>query len=155
PMLMLGGLEIVGSRWRAADLTPSQRDSLHTTMTLNSVNTVDNEEKYRAPFDPGETRNGNQPFTRREQSLALEFTDLLPTDTLEAFKTFSLPENYSRYGTLRWFAASFKVTKADTTGAPLGTYDPTRDSLFYFVRFASDDKGENYYEVKRRLPSSS
>jgi len=30
--------------------------------------------------------------------LALEFTDLWPVDTLEAFKTFSIPENYSRYG---------------------------------------------------------
>src|SRR5882672_5429154 len=38
-------------------LTPSQRDTLHTTVTLNSVNTVDNAEIYRAPFDPGTTRS--------------------------------------------------------------------------------------------------
>jgi len=155
PLVMLGGLDIVGSRWQTADLTPAQRDSLHTTVTLNSVNTVDNAEIYTAPFDPGTTRNGSQAFQRREQSLALEFSDLFPADTLEAFKTFSLPENYSRYGTLRWFASSFGVRKHDLQGNDLGAYDPATDSLFYFVRFASDDKGQSYYELKRKLPPPS
>ena len=36
PTLMLGGFDIVGSRWQSADLTPRQRDTLHTTVTLNS-----------------------------------------------------------------------------------------------------------------------
>ncbi len=40
PMLMIGGLDIVGSRWQSAALTPLQRDTLHTTQTLNSVNSV-------------------------------------------------------------------------------------------------------------------
>ena len=155
PMLMIGGLDIVGSRWQSADITPRQRDTLRTTLTLNSVNSVDNADIYIAPFDPGTTRNGSQAFQRREQSLALEFTDLYPADSVEAFKTFSLPENYSRYGILRWFASGFEVHKRDLSGADLGGYDPAQDSLFYFVRFASDDKGVNYYEVKRRLPRSS
>src|SRR5262249_22924007 len=30
-----------------------------------------------------------------------------------------------------------------------------QDPLYYFVRFVSDDKGFNYYELKRRLPPSS
>src|SRR5262245_41429648 len=156
PMLMIGGLDIVGSRWQTTDLTPQQRDVLKTTVTLNAVNSVDDADKYKAPFDPGETRNGNQGFTRREQSIALEFADLAPDDTLEAFRTFSIPENYSRYGTLRWFGSSFEVS-ADSaaTGKPLGTYDPAVDKLFYFVRFASDDKGQSYYEIKRPLPPSS
>src|ERR1051325_10285268 len=101
------------------------------------------------------TRSGSEGFTRREQSLALEFTDLYPADSLEAFKTFSLPENYSRYGVLRWFASSFEVTKRNLAGDTLGNYDAAQDSLFYFVRFASDDKGDSYYELKRRLPKSS
>jgi hypothetical protein len=155
PMFMLGGFDIVGSRWLAADLTPRQRDTLRTALTLNAVNTVDNAEIYVAPFDPGTTRSGSQAFQRREQSIALEFTDLHPADTLEAFKTFSIAENYSRYGVLRWFAAGFEVSKQDLAGAGLGTYDPALDSLYYFVRFASDDKGQSYYEVKRRLPRSS
>ncbi len=155
PMLMLGGLDIVGSRWLNAGLTPRQRDTLRTTVTLNAINTVDNAEIYVAPFDPGTTRNGSQAFQRREQSLALEFADLHPADSLEAYKTFSIPENYSRYGVLRWFASSFQVSKRDLAGADLGTYDPALDSLFYFVRFASDDKGLSYYEIKRRLPRSS
>jgi motility/secretion related protein SprA len=155
PLIMLGGLDIVGSRWQNADLTLRQRDTLHTTVTLNSVNTVDNADIYRAPFDPGTTRNGNQEYQRREQSIALEFTDLYASDTLEAFKTFSLPENYSRYGVLRWFASSFEVTKRDLAGNNLGSYDPAQDSLSYFIRFASDDKGQSYYELKRPLPRSS
>ena len=155
PMLMIGGVDIVGSRWQSADLTPRQRDTLRTTVTLNSVNTVDNAEVYTPPFDPGTTRNGSQAFQRREQSLALEFTDLYPSDSLEAFKTFSLPENYSRYGALRWYASGFEVRKRDASGTDLGTYDPVADSLWYFVRFASDDKGQSYYEVRRRLPRSS
>src|ERR1051326_3264509 len=156
PMLMIGGLDIVGSRWQTTALTPLQRDTLHTTETLNSVNSVDNADIYfPLPFEPGKTRSGSEGFTRREQSLALEFTDLSPADSLEAFKTFSLPENYSRYGVLRWFASSFEVTKRNLAGDTLGNYDAVQDSLFYFVRFASDDKGDSYYELKRRLPKSS
>ena len=150
PMLMLGGFDIVGSRWLATDLTPSQRDTLGTGLTLNAVNTVDDADVYSPPFDPGDTRNGNQSYQRREQSLALEFTELAPADTLEAYKPFSIPENYSRYGALNWFAAAFDVQKFDLAGLPAGEYDPGQDSLFYFVHFSSDDKGQNYYEVKRR-----
>src|SRR5262245_19846961 len=156
PMLMIGGFDIVGSRWFASDLTRRQRDTLHTTVTLNSVNNVDHAEIYRPPFQQETTRGeGNQEIERREQSIALEFTDLHPADSLEAFRSFSLPENYSRYGALNWFAAGFQVTKQDASGADLGEYDPAVDPLYYFVRFASDDKGQNYYEVKRRLPPSS
>ena len=155
PLLMIGGLDIVGSRWQNVQLTPTQRDSLHTRVTLNSVNSVDDAEIYKAPFDPGTTRNGSQAFQRREQSLELQFNDLYPSDSLEAFKTFSLPENYSRYGVLRWFAASFEDSTRDLSGGNVRLYDPAQDSLFYFVRFASDDKGESYYEIKRRLPKSS
>ena len=155
PTLMLGGLDIVGNRWLSTDLTLRQRDTLRTSLTLNALNTVDNGEFYEAPFDPGTSRNGSEEFTRREQSLAMEFIDLHPADSLEAYKTFSLAEDYSRYGVLRWFASSFDVSKQDLDGIPQGTYDPVQDSLFYFVRFASDDKGQAYYEVKRKLPRSS
>jgi Motility related/secretion protein len=144
PFVVIGGLDIVGSRWIATDL-----DSLSiragTTMTLNSVNTVDNADVYRPPFDPGETRNGNQEVTRREQSMALEFTELANADTLEAYKTFSLDEDYSRYGKLDFYAAAFEIPG----------YDPVSDSLDYFVRFASDEKGTSYYEYRSRMPASS
>src|SRR6185436_698610 len=102
--------------------TPRQRDTLRTTVTLNALNTVDNAEIYVAPFDPGTTRNGSQAYQRREQSMVMEFTDLHPADSLEAFKSFSIAENYSRYGVLRWFASSFEVTKQDQDGNPTGTY---------------------------------
>ena len=145
PMLAIGGFDIVGSRWLSSDLTRQQRDSLKTTLTLNSVNTTDNADVYTAPFDPGETRNTNQAYTRREQSISMEFTQLGATDTLEAYRTFSIEENYSRYGALDWYAAGFHIPG----------YDVTRDSLFYFVRLATDERGDNYYEVKRRLPRNS
>jgi hypothetical protein len=41
PFIVLGGFDIVGSRWLAADLTPPQV-AAGTAVTLNSVNTVDN-----------------------------------------------------------------------------------------------------------------
>lgn len=145
PLVMLGGFEVVGSRWLLTDLTPAQRDTARTTVTLNSVNTVDNADRYVAPFDPGRTRSGSLELVRREQSIALEFTDLDAADTLEAYKTFSLEENYSRYGKLRWYAAGFQIPG----------YDPLADDLSYFVRFASDERGQNYYEIKRRVPRSS
>jgi hypothetical protein len=100
PFVMIGGLEIAGSRWQAAAIDSAARLS-GTTMTLNSVNTVDNADDYVPPFDPGRTVNGNQEVLRREQSLALEFTNLGPGTTLEAFKTFSLDEDYSRYDNVR------------------------------------------------------
>ncbi|HXS83073.1 MAG TPA: cell surface protein SprA, partial [Methylomirabilota bacterium] len=157
PLLMIGGLDIVGSRWRAADLTPRQRDIEKTTLTLDAVNSVDNADIYfPLPFDPGDTKgNGNEAIQRREQSIALEFADLAPDDTLEAFRTFSIPEDYSRYGKLNWFSAAFEVSKTDLNGGSKVTYDPATDPLFYFVRFASDDKGQSYYEIKRKMPRSS
>jgi Motility related/secretion protein len=144
PLLVLGSLDIVGSRWRAADLTPAQRDS-GTSRTLNSVNSIDNADIYVAPFDPGETRNGSQGLTRREQSLALEFSQFLPGDTIEAFKTFSLDENYSRYGKLDWFATGFDVSN----------YVASTDTLEYFLRFSSDEFNQNYYEYRAPLPNSA
>ncbi|HTK30834.1 MAG TPA: cell surface protein SprA [Candidatus Saccharimonadaceae bacterium] len=141
PILMLGSLEIVGSRWQAQNL-PDSVQAAGTTVTLNSVNTLDNADVYVPPFDPGETRNGNQGVTRREQSLALEFTRLNPGQSLEAFKTFSIDEDYTRYGKLDWFATGFGVPG----------YDPVADSLAYFVRFASDEVGGSYYEYRAPLP---
>jgi len=144
PQVMLGGVEIVGSRWLVSDLTPAQVDS-GTTVTLNAVNNVDNADVYTAPFDPGSQRNGSLDQTRREQSLALEFTRLLPGDTLETYKTFSLDEDYSRYGTLRFYVAGFDIPG----------YIPSSGNLVYAVRFASDERGQNYYEYRAPVPSSS
>jgi motility/secretion related protein SprA len=144
PQIMLGGMEIVGSRWLVNDLTPAQVDS-GTTVTLNSVNNVDNADVYTPPFDPGSTRNGAQDLARREQSLAMEFTRLLPGDSLEAYKTFSLDEDYSRYGTLRFYVAGFDIPG----------YDPASGNLYYAVRFASDERGINYYEYRAPVPASS
>ena len=146
PLVVLGGVEIVGSRWLASDLTSSQL-TLGTTLTLNSVNNVDNADIYAAPFDPGTTRNGSQDLARREQSLELEFTQFQPDDTPEVFKTFSLDEDYTRYGTLRFYVASFEVSPSTTGSAA--------DSLFYFVRFASDERGLNYYEYRAPVPRTS
>jgi hypothetical protein len=149
PLLMLGGIEIVGSRWLVAEPAPAQTQA-GTTITLNSVNNVDNADIYVPPFDPGSTRNGAQDLTRREQSIELEFSQLQPGDSLEVFKTFSLDENYSRYGTLRFFVAGFDIPGYQP---PVGGV--VTDSLFYFVRFASDERGVNYYEYRAPVPSSS
>ena len=149
PLLMLGGLEIVGSRWQQAALDTASLTLPVTTMTLNAVNSLDNADVYVPPFDPGQTRNGNQELTRREQSMSLEFTDLKPGSTLETFKTFSLDENYSRYGKLSWYAAAFDVhdsSQAVCVSTP---------GLYYFVRFASDEQGRNYYEYRANLPANS
>jgi hypothetical protein len=148
PLLMLGGLEIVGSRWQQAELAAAVSKA-GTTMTLNAVNSLDNADVYVPPFDPGQTRNGNQELTRREQSMSMEFTNLKGGATLETFKTFSLDENYSRYGKLAWYAAAFDVrdsAKAVCTSTP---------GLYYFVRFASDEQGRNYYEYRATLPANS
>ena len=114
PLLMLGSLDIVGSRWRSVALDTSDVRA-GSTLTLNSVNSVDNADVYVAPFDPGETRNGNQALTRREQSISLEFARLHGQNEVEAYKTFSLDEDYSRYGKLNWYATGFDVH--DSTGA--------------------------------------
>jgi hypothetical protein len=144
PLVMIGGLEVVGSRWQLADLDSAQIANA-AGATLNSVNNVDNAEIYVAPFDPGNTRSGNQEINRREQSIALEFVRLSPGDTLEAFKNFSVDEDYTRYGQLTWFAAGFRIPG----------YDPASDSLQYFIRFSSDDIGSSYYEYRAPMPPSS
>jgi hypothetical protein len=141
PFLMIGGLEIVGSRWLLAE-ADSQTTLNGTTGALDAVNTLDDPEIYRPNFDPGRTRSGSQELARREQSIELEFTRLDSTSTVEAYRTFSLDENYSRYGTLRWIVAGFQSVGAGVT-----------DSLTYFVRFASDERGLNYYEYRARIPT--
>jgi hypothetical protein len=143
---MLGGLDIVGSRWQIANLDSSAA-AAGTSVTLNSVNTVDNAEIYFPPFDPGDTRSGSQGLKRREQSISLEFTRLEPDSSLEVFKTFSLDENYSRYGKLSWFVTGFDVE--DDAGGRDGA------GLQYFVRLASDERGANYYEFRAPLPVAS
>jgi hypothetical protein len=142
PTLVLGGLEIVGNRWLVSALTDSQQVA-GTTLTLNTLNTVDNADEYSAPFDPGSDRSGGQAVARREQALDMEFENLQPGDTLEVFKTFSIDEDYSRYGKLDWFVAGLKITD---------NYDPRTAPLEYFVRFSSDELGLNYYEYKARVP---
>jgi Motility related/secretion protein len=145
PLMVLGGLEIVGSRWRAVDI-PDSLENLGSTVTLNAVNSIDNADVYLPPFDPGQTRSGNQAITRREQSMAMEFEKLMPGQTLEAFKSFSIEEDYTRYGRLAWYAASFDIEG----------YNALADAgLYYFVRFASDDVGGSYYEYRARIPRSS
>lgn len=143
PYLMLGSLDIVGSRWQAVAL-PQDAVSSGTTQTLNAVNNLDNADIYQPPFLPGQTRNGNQEVTRREQSIALEFTQLQPGGSVEAFKTFSIDEDYSRYGNLRWYVAGYNVPG-----------HLPNDSLRYFVRFSSDEIERNYYEISAPLPPSS
>jgi hypothetical protein len=144
PLLALGGIDVVGSRWQATALTDSQSTE-GTTLTISSLNTVDNADEYHAPFDPGTDRTGAQAVTRREQSLSLEFENLMPEDTLEIFRTFSIDEDYSRYGNLDWFVSGLKVPAADFA----------RGSFDYFVRFASDEQGFNYYEFKAPVPSNA
>ena len=146
PLLMLGSLDIVGSRWRSVALDTTEVRA-GSTLTLNSVNSVDNADVYTAPFDPGQTRNGNQALTRREQSISLEFSRLHAQNEVEAYKTFSLDEDYSRYGKLNWYATGFDVH--DSTGAI------RNPGLYYFVRFASDEQGRNYYEYRAPLPVSA
>ena len=148
PLLMLGGLEIVGSRWQQAALDTTSLKA-GTTLTLNAVNSLDNADIYVPPFDPGQTRSGSQELTRREQSMSLEFTDLKDGATLESFRTFSLDENYSRYGRLSWHAAAFDVR--DSSEAVCAS----TPGLYYFVRFASDEQGRNYYEYRASLPANS
>ena len=146
PLLEIGSVDIVGSRWLSADLSPAQKDTLATTQTLNTVNSQDNADIYVAPFDPGNVLNSSQSVPRREQSLSLEFTNLAASDTLEAYRTFSIDEDYSRYGTLTWYMAAYGIQG----------FNATADTLLYsFVRFSSDELGQNYYELKRRLPTNS
>jgi hypothetical protein len=147
PFLMLGGIDIVGSRWV---LTPLDSTMLRrgTTATLNALNTLDNKDEYSPPFDPGTTRNGNQALDRREQSMVLEFENLQQADSIETYRTFSLDEDYSRYGALDWFVTGDSIK----AGSGEYFYNPTVDTLDYFVRFASDERGLNYYEVRSRVP---
>ena len=144
PFLMLGGLEVIGSRWQLAPLDPGVAGG-GTLAALNALNTLDNADQYVPPFDPGSTRSGSQELERREQSLVLEFENIQRGDSIETFKTFSIDEDYSRYGVLNWFV----------TGYQIHGYVPATDSLEYFVRFSSDERGQNYYEYRARIPMSA
>ncbi|NOT33933.1 MAG: hypothetical protein HOP12_07160 [Candidatus Eisenbacteria bacterium] len=144
PYVVLGDVSIVGSRWKAADLDTTQQ-LRGTTSTITTLNNTDNADIYSSPFDPGEQREGSRAVQRREQSIVLEFANLGPRDSLEVYRSFSIDEDYTRYGALNFFVTGFDVPG----------YVPGIDSLRYFVRFASDDRGTNYYEFRAPLPMRS
>jgi len=144
PFLVIGELSIVGSRWFISDLDSTAAAS-KTDVVLSSVNSLDNADVYTPPFDPGRTVSGNQGVSRREQSIELAFKNLLPSDSIEVYRTFSVDEDYDRYGTLGWYATGFRVSG----------YDPASGTLQYFVRFASDETGSSYYEFRSPLPMSA
>jgi len=143
PLVLVGGFDIVGSRWKALALDSSEVQ-LGSTQTLNALNSIDNADIYVPPFDPGTALNGNQSVARREQTMALEFTKLHDGHSIQAFKTFSLAEDYSRYGKLNWYITGFDIR--DSLNAN------TNDGLYYFVRFSSDENELSYYEYQDLVP---
>ena len=147
PLLMLGGLDIVGSRWRRPSSTPPQVAPRHHADAELGEHRSTTPTSTRRRSIPARRAAAARRCTRREQSLALEFTDLAPGDTLEAFKTFSLDEDYSRYGKLAWYVDRLRRAGLRCRG------DATRAVLLRALRLGR--AGRNYYEYRAPLPAAS
>jgi hypothetical protein len=139
PLIEFAQLEIVGNRW-VANPIDSVAANAGEDVVVRTVNNREDAAVYEPPFvPPSQTQSGSQ-VQQQEQSLAIRAHDIVPGGQVSAYRPTTLPEDYSRYRAIRFYAAALDFTPAD--------------SLRFFVRFISDAGNvlSNYYEYSAPLP---
>ncbi|HEV8481193.1 MAG TPA: hypothetical protein VGR66_10405, partial [Candidatus Eisenbacteria bacterium] len=139
PLLQFGQIEIVGNRW-VANPVDSTAQQFGEDIVVRTVNNREDAAVYEPPFTPPSQTQGGSEVQQQEQSLALRATHIVPGGEVSAYRPTTLPEDYSRYRALRFYAAALDFVP--------------QDSLRFFVRFISDAGNDlrNYYEYSAPLP---
>jgi hypothetical protein len=140
PLFEIAQLDVVGNRW-----TPNAVDATAAIygqkVVIRTVNNREDESVYEPPFEISTQSQGGSTIAEREQSLGIRALNIVPGGRVSAFRTTTLPEDYSRYRAMRFYLAALDF-------AP-------EDSVRFFVRFVSDAGGveRNYYEYNAPIPS--
>ena len=133
--IQVGGIELVGSRFLASPLPNSYKTRADSVVfdvkVRNNKDDAGGPAFYKSPFDVPNAVGGTA--TRREQSLALAYDNLLPRDSVFAFKTYS--DNGSGIGYTQYRDILFYAH---------GDPGVDADSLRLLARFGPDTV--NYYE---------
>jgi len=139
PLLQFGQIEIVGNRW-VANPVDSTAQQFGEDLVVRTVNNREDAAVYDPPFTPPSQTQGGSEVQQQEQSLALRAIHIVPGGEVSAYRPTTLPEDYSRYRALRFYAAALDFVP--------------QDSLRFFVRFISDAGNDlrNYYEYSAPLP---
>jgi hypothetical protein len=121
--LRIGGMEVVGNRWIITPIADSASFKEGERFYVGVINNKDNGDIYVPP--PIQIGEENR-IPKKEQSLVLYTKNLFPADTVSAFKSFAGGNDYTQYGSLKfWIRGS-------------------SDSLMFFIRFGTDSL--NFYE---------
>ena len=139
PLIEFAQIEIVGNRWVATPID-STAASFGQDLAVRTINNREDQAVYEPPFNPSTQTQGGSEVQEREQSLALRARDIVPGGEVSAYRPTTLPEDYSLYRAIRFYAAALDFTP--------------QDSVRFFVRFSSDAGNDlrNYYEYSAPLP---
>jgi hypothetical protein len=139
PFFEIAQVDIVGNRWvpTAVDSTAAAQGE---KLVLRTVNNREDVTIYEPPFEVSTTRQGSSTVTEREQSLGLRATQIVADGQVDAYRSTTLPENYSLYESIRFYLAALDFSP--------------QDSVRFFLRFSSDAGTSqfNYYEYSAPIP---
>jgi hypothetical protein len=140
PLIEFAQIEIVGNRWVANPIDSTASQVAGEDIVVRTVNNRDDAAIYDPPFTPGSQTQGGSTVQQQEQSLAIQGINIVPGGEVSAYRPTTLPEDYSRYRAIRFYAAALDFVP--------------QDSLRFFVRFISDAGNDlnNYYEYSAPLP---
>ena len=138
----------------ASSYNLSLDEALENKMTVSVVNTHDNPEYYEPPGVEGEI-DPIQKIRSKEQSLSIRINNLEPGVSAITEKQFYEPKDLINYKRLKMFVNGGGIA-ADTSAFREFADDFTpemEDSTFtstveFFLRWGSDTRNENYYEVR-------
>jgi hypothetical protein len=144
PLIEFAQLDVVGNRWIPSEVDPEQA-VFGQQVAVRAVNNREDKAIYKPPFEIETQSVGGSTVEQREQSLAIEVKDLVPGGgELSAFRTTTLPEDYSRYRAMNFWLSAFEFP------------DSLEPDTRFFIRFVSDGGGvvRNYYEYNAPIPDA-
>ncbi len=134
-------IEIVGNNWKERPIEVDGTTLPPETVRASVRNTFDNIGEYSPPPGVGAIRDRITNLLGKEQSLAVEFTQLPPGVEGEIFHALTKAEDLTLYQSLRMFLH----------GRPAGSWiaDPDTSVIETFLRFGADEN--NFYEYRTRV----
>ena len=136
--IQIGGIELVGNRWLRQPILDQDMQDRGVNLEVRARNNKDDAGIYFPPYEVENQVGGNA--DRREQSLALGYTNLADGDTVLAFKTFG--DTGTNLGWAQYGEARFYVH---------GDLGVETQNLRVIARFGPDTL--NYYEYSAPVRS--
>ncbi|MFH1502899.1 MAG: cell surface protein SprA [Candidatus Eisenbacteria bacterium] len=135
--VLIGSLDIVGSQWEPGRVRDENgvavpEDQLAGADFRVTAKNTKEDADYSPPFEPGVDEDTG--LLKREQSLVLQYENLRPGHQAAARRLLFTEENYTRYGSLKFYVHG---------------ENEVEDGTVFFVRIGADSL--NYYEYSLEL----